>query len=119
MRGTCAMARLTMCNWDRHWMRLMEDNRVKVTEYMRYMDDGRSILPAFKPGWRWFEGRLCYRRSWRNEDIDKSGLERTISILGQSMQGVFTFLKFTTEVGEGDEHVGLCDQMNANALFCT
>ena len=103
LRGTCAIARLTMCNWDRHWMRLMQDNRVKVTEYVRYMDDGRTILPAFKPGWHWFEGRVCYRRSLINEDIDKSGLERTTSILGQSTQGFFTFLKFTTEVGEGDE----------------
>ena len=81
----------------------MIENRIHIVEYMRYMDDGRSVLPAFKPGWRWVEGMLCYKKSWWNEDRNKTGLERTTAILGQSMQGVFSFLRFTTEVGEGEE----------------
>ena len=72
LRGTCAIARLVMCNWDRRWKTLMEKNRVTLYEYMRYMDDGRSILPAFKHGWRWHEHRLCYSRRWQLEDKHKS-----------------------------------------------
>ena len=103
LRGTCAIARLTMCSWDRVWKKLMVTNRVQLEEYMRYMDDGRSVLHAFKKGWRWHEGRLCYSRRWQLEDKDKSGLEVTETILGRSMQDIYPFLKFTTEVGEGVE----------------
>ena len=91
-----------MCNWDRNWKRLIENNRILLNEYMRYMDDGRSMLPAIKPGWRWSEGRLCYTARWWKEDKDKTGIEITSTILGQSMQEVYPFLKFTTEVGEGE-----------------
>ena len=58
LRGTCALARLTMCNWDRLWEELMKRNRVTLEEYMRYMDDGRSFLYPFRTGWRWVKGGL-------------------------------------------------------------
>ena len=37
------------------------------------------------------------------EDKDKLGLEVTETILGQSMQEIYPFLRCTTEVGEGNE----------------
>ena len=40
LRGTCAIARLVMANWDRKWMQMMENNNVEIRGYMRYMDDG-------------------------------------------------------------------------------
>ena len=50
LRGTCALARLTMCNWDRLWEELMKRNRVTLEEYMRYMDDDRSFFYPFRTG---------------------------------------------------------------------
>ena len=105
LRGTCAIARLVMANYDRKWMKLMEDNKIKINSYMRYMDDGRAFLAALKPGWRWIGGGLRFKKSWRQEDIDKeiSGTEITRRVLGDSMQEVLKCLTFTTEVGEGEE----------------
>ena len=37
------------------------------------------------------------------EDKDRTGLEITKDILDESMQEVFPYLNFTTEVGEGEE----------------
>ena len=104
LRGTCALARLMMCNWDRLWVNLMVKNRVKIEEYMRYMDDGRSFLHPFKAGWRWVDGGLKYKEAWRVEDKHKTGQQITEEILGNSMQEVYPSLKFTTEVGEGEEN---------------
>ena len=30
LRGTCAIARLIMCNWDRGWLRTMEINNITI-----------------------------------------------------------------------------------------
>ena len=56
LRGTCALARLTMCNWDRLREELIRRNRVTLEEYMRYMDNGKSFLYPFRTGLRWVEG---------------------------------------------------------------
>ena len=69
---------------------------------MRYMDDGRAFLSPIKAGWRWKTGRLRFKKAWREEDKDKTGLEITRAALEVSMQEVLTFLRFTTEVGEGE-----------------
>ena len=108
LRGTCAIARLTMCNWDRNWKRLIENNRILLNEYMRYMDDGRSMLPAIKPGWRWSEGRLCYTARWWKEDKDKTGIEITSTILGQSMSDRSTkpWGRLSTSLGTRYSQVG-------------
>ena len=95
LRGTCALARLRMCNLDRLWKRLMMENRVTINGYMRYMDDVRSFLCPFKKVWRWVEDGLRYKEAWRIEDKDKTDLEITENILGKSMQVIHASLKFT------------------------
>ena len=102
LRGTCAIARLTMCAWDRRWRNRMEELGVKILLYSRYMDDGRAHLPPFKSGWRWEEGEIRYKEAWRKEDADLSGEEITRRIVHESMQGVMEPLRFTTEIGEDD-----------------
>ena len=100
LRGICAIARLTMCAWDRRWVKRMEERRVKILLYSRYMDDGRVHLPPFKHGWRWENEDLVYKEAWRWEDADLSSEEVTRRIIHGSMQGVMKSLKFTTELGE-------------------
>ena len=60
LRGTCALARLAMCAWDRAWKEKMMMSKIDIKGYMRYMDDGRAFLHPLKPGWRWAEGALKY-----------------------------------------------------------
>ena len=103
LRGTCALARFIMCHWDLQWKDLLTMNRVTLVDYMRYMDDGRAFLSQIRAGWRWKTGRMRFKKSWREEDKEKTGLEITSAALEVSMQEVLTFLRFTTEVGEGDE----------------
>ena len=52
LRGTCALARLVMCHWVLKWKEMLTRNRVRIVEYMRYMDDGRAFLSPLKPCWR-------------------------------------------------------------------
>ena len=104
LRGTCALARLVMCSWDRAWKELMRTNNITIEEFMRYMDDGRAFLYPLQPGWRWINGELQYTLKWRTEDIEISGEERTRRALDKSMQEVYSCLKFTTELGEGEEN---------------
>ena len=102
LRGTCAIARLVMCYWDKTWKEMMRLNRIELDLYMRYMDDGRAFLAPIKPGWRWVEGGLRFTRRWREEDETLGGVEITRRVLHQSMQEVIPSLSFTTEVGEGE-----------------
>ena len=102
LRGTCAIARLVMCAWDRCWKEAMVTNSITIEGYWRYMDDGRIFLHAIKRGWRWVDGELIYTRRWAIEDKNKSPVEITRAAMEGSLQDIFTFLKFTTEVGEGE-----------------
>ena len=86
--------------WDKLWLGLMDKVGVKVSEYFRYMDDGRVCLPAIKKGWRWVEGELCWTKDWEDEDADRSPDWVTKKALTDSMQEVLSFLRFTTEIGE-------------------
>ena len=103
LRATCAIARLVICAWDRKWKELITKNNITLEEDIRYMDDGRIILLPFRPGWRWSEGGVKFTKRWAMEDKDRTGLEITKDILDESMQEVFPYLNFTTEVGEGEE----------------
>ena len=100
LRGTCALARLVMCVWDRRWNSLMEQQRIVVDLYSRYMDDGRMVLPPIKTGWRWKEGCMQYTEAWKVEDQYLSPVEVTRRVLDGAMQEVLTFLTLTTEVGD-------------------
>ena len=104
LRGTCAIARLIMCSWDRDWTTMMEERRVKLWRYMRYMDDARVFMPPIRRGWRWVGGELIFKKTWEKEDFREGTgeLEVTRRVMHSSMQEVFHFLKFTTEVGEGE-----------------
>ena len=44
LRSTCAVARITMLDWDNKWQRRMEDNNIEMEDGSRYMDDVRGDL---------------------------------------------------------------------------
>ena len=80
----------------------MVNNNITIEGYWRYMDDGRVFLYPIKAGCRWKDGELQYSDKWRLEDEEKSGLEITRKVIEGSMQEVMKFLRFTTEIGEGE-----------------
>ena len=100
LRGTCAVARVIMQLYDRKWGELLEGLCVKTYGTLRYMDDMRTLLPPFRAGWRWVEGKISYCVKWEREDEKISGLERTRRILGGLMGTIEPFLRFTTETEE-------------------
>ena len=105
LRATCAVARITMVEWDREWMQMMVRLGVSVEEAARYMDDLRVYLHSIKKGWRWSNGELCWQEDWEEEDrlSGKSDLARTCELLRESMNMIFKFLNFTIESGENFE----------------
>ena len=50
MRATCAIARVTMNVWDRKWLTMVTKCGVNISNYMRYMDDGRVFLFGLRKG---------------------------------------------------------------------
>ena len=67
------------------------------------MDDARRYLYPVRPGWRWEDGGLWYRREWEVEDELLSPIERTKRVIEKSMEGVTKCLRFTTEMLEDFE----------------
>ena len=100
LRGTCAIARLWMQAFDVDWEGDLDKMGVVTNLIMRYMDDGRSIMPPLKPGWRWVEGGLKFCLDWEREDQELSDQEITRRGLLGSLNQVDQSLKFTMEVGE-------------------
>ena len=67
LRGTCAVARVVMAMFDGVWTNKVGLVGLIVWLYMRYMDDGRMILPSIKAGWRWVKGELLFTKVWEEE----------------------------------------------------
>ena len=74
---------------------------VKLWGMIRFMDDVRTTLQPFRPGWRWEGDRIRYCGRWEKEDIGLTGTERTMRILAGAMGTMENFLQFTTETGGG------------------
>ena len=67
------------------------------------MDDARAYMYPIRPGWRWEEGSLWYRKEWEREDELLSPTERTKRVVQESMIGVTKCLRFTAETCEDFE----------------
>ena len=99
LRGTCSIARLVMQMFDKQWEALVGNAGLKLSLYMRYMDDGRIFLHQIQRGWKWRMGQLVFCRRWQLEDASKNLQEITMEVLRESMRGVVNYLSFTYETG--------------------
>ena len=99
LRATCAVARLTMVEWDRMWLERITEMGLTVEEAARYMDDLRLYMYGIRAGWRWYEKELCWTQEWEDEDnsSDRTDLERTCEIVRCSLNMIYPFLNFTIE----------------------
>ena len=64
------------------------------------MDDGRLVLYAIRPGWRWHKDGLWFREDWEDIDRELSAIERTKRVIFGAMQGLTKCLAFTVETEE-------------------
>ena len=103
LRATCAIARLCMQLFDGKWEHILKQMGIWAWLIVRYMDDGRTLMPPLKPGWRWEEGKLKFKLKWEKEDQELSGSEITRRGILGSLGGVEDFLSFTMEIGEDFE----------------
>ena len=106
LRGTCAIARVAMSDWDKRWLRRLEEWRIILEEDSRYMDDIRVFMYPLRPGWRFRDGELLHCKRWELEDVndDKSDIKLSRDVLEGTMEGLQHFLKFTMETGEDFQH---------------
>ena len=109
LRSTCAVARITMLDWDNKWQRRIEDNNLEMMNGSRYMDDVRACLHPVKPGWRYKAGELMFCEDWRREESEGglTGLRKTRLVLEDTMRGVQNYLKMTMETEDDFPDGGL------------
>ena len=99
LRSTCCVARLVMMWWDREFLEVIQRSNLAVIDCARYMDDVRIWLRAIRLGWRWVDGCMRFRSSWRMEEKVKgmSGLEKTTEVIESIMNNICNWLKLTME----------------------
>ena len=99
LRSTCAVARLIMMWWDEEFLEIVRRSNLEIVRGARYMDDVRIWLRAVKLGWRWVEGQLRFKSSWRLEEqlAGMTSLQKTSQILEGIMNSVCTWLTLTME----------------------
>ena len=56
---TRAVARLILLDWDRSFLILARESKLKIYLYSRYVDDGANGMKALPPGMRWGEEEGC------------------------------------------------------------
>ena len=100
LRGTCAVARVTMQLFDIMWRERLDGAKITTWLLARYMDDARAFMPAFKHGLRWVNNKLQFCQQWVVEDGHLTPTELTKQILAGTMQGIEAFLEFTFETCE-------------------
>ena len=95
LRGTCCIACLAMCMWDRAWQGRLLEVGILFHLYAIYMDDGRIYLQPLRKGWRWNFQSNCleYCQAWEMEDDTLSVEEITRRALAGTMAGLVSCLK--------------------------
>ena len=102
LRGSAAIARLSMCTWDGLWARLMLAAGISLNLFYRYVDDIRVYMRPLLKGWTWQHDRWVFDPSKQD---DRDAHTRTVQEMGKSLNSVWEFLKFTTEdESEFDDH---------------
>ena len=100
LRATCAIARVVMVRHSQKWREVMVKSNMMVVFDGFYVDDGRMIVFALRPGWRWCDNGLWFCEEWALEDQHKTPTERTKEAIMGSMGGLVECLSFTVESGE-------------------
>ena len=68
LRSTCALAKVVMGRWDIKWNKRMAANNIMMEDDGRFVDDARVFMYPVRPGWRWIEGGLWFKKEWEEKD---------------------------------------------------
>ena len=68
LRGTCAVARVTMQLFDGKWKTILDRWGIMTWLISRYMDDLRTMLAPIRRGWRATLRGLTFCQKWWEED---------------------------------------------------
>ena len=101
LRASAALARIVMCEWDEIWANGQKRMGLSINLFFRYIDDIRLFLTTINPGWLWEDGRWKFDQDLVDSHLHEDPLTRTLREIEKSLNGVWNFLKFTTE-GEND-----------------
>ena len=102
LRSTCCIARIVMLWWDERLIEVISKSNIKIIEGARYMDDIRIWMNMIRMGWRWSNGGLKYKKSWRLEDEERglSPTAKAAEILEGMMNSICGWLRLTMETEE-------------------
>ena len=108
LRSMCALARVVMGRWDIKWNKRMAAHNFKVEDDGLFVDDARVFMYPVRPGWRWVEGGLWFKKERKEQGQFLSPTEITKRLAYESMQGLTECLSFTVETH--DEFSGVQTQ---------
>ena len=82
----------------REWYKVLLEDKVLMSEPLE-QDDIRIWMRARRLGWRWLEGKLKFKYSWRMEEARSgmTGLEKTSQVMEGIMNSVCSWLRLTME----------------------
>ena len=107
VRATGAVAQLVMENWARTYREILENSGVIVKLLSGYVDDGRQVTSALRPGMRFCEEKKIFIYSSLAEEQDKlkaikgeTNNQRMARICKDGMNSINPDLVFTTESQE-------------------
>ena len=108
LRGSAALARLVMCEWDYVWGTIQAQYNIKIQILFRYVDDLRTYMWPIAKGWYWENKQWIFLP---DREDDRTPLQRTVQEIGKSLCDVWDFIKFTTETEEEfhDNHLPTLD----------
>ena len=97
LRASAVLAKLCMAFWDVKWAKIQTAFGLVVQLMFRYMDDIRVYLHPIRACWEWTG------MGWMKKDPDSTEIseekrtEWSKEQIKSSFEGIFGFLKFTTE----------------------
>ena len=85
--------------WDRNFIEAIQTSNLTLVDAARYMDDVRVWLHGVMLGWRWVNGELIYKGTWRMEERREKMtiLAKTTEIMEGVMNSICGWLKLTME----------------------
>ena len=102
LRGSAALAKLTMGKWDNRWASLMTSWCIRAKIFIRYIDDLRIYMHPIRKGWFWSDSGWVFDPHRVDE---RNNMQRTCEELTKSFNSIMNFLRFTCE-SEADFSTG-------------
>ena len=78
---TGVLARCAMLWWDRAYLKKLDQLKIDILLYLRYVDDSNLVLRALEPGTRFVNNQLSILKEAEEDDRGVPPDERTVKVL--------------------------------------